>query len=261
MANLESTRQIEPAAQRVKVATIHHVSVWLRLWHWLDGSVVIALLLTYLLRATLLSGRTNADIFTEQLASHQIAASREVVRDLAHGLVDRLWTWHEYLGYALTALLIFRALIFVREGAEPFATAVRGWRVLFSKSHRAIESAPEIMFSGVRPNPIQNILVKNLYALFYVLQVVIVGTGLVLAFDDFLKEKLNVSKSTFSWMHSVHEYIMWFFLGFVIVHVIGVVVAECSNEPGLVSRMINGGSARDGQRATPAVNGRQKIEE
>jgi Ni,Fe-hydrogenase I cytochrome b subunit len=40
---------------------------------------------------------------------------------------------------------------------------------------------------------------------------------------------------------------MWFFLAFVIVHVIGVFTAENLGDPGIVSAMINGGrsSSRD----------------
>ena len=189
----------------------------LRVWHWLNGLVVMGLLGTYFLRETLLSVRFNRQLLVDKLAENEINADISVGKDLARALVDRLWIWHINLGYALTALFVFRLLIFFLDGSTPVGQALKAWR------------------AGDR----HGFLVKSLYAVFYMLVAVMVTSGLAMVFGDSLKIPQGLGDA----LTETHEAVMWFFVAFAVVHMAGVIRAELTDDQGLVSRMIHGGKS------------------
>ena len=74
--------------------------------------------------------------------------------------------------------------------------------------------------------------------IFYVLLLVIVATGLLLAFDD----ELGLSKATSHSVKEVHGFCMYPVLAFIAIHLVGVWMAERKADgKGIVSDMINGG--------------------
>ena len=79
-------------------------------------------------------------------------------------------------------------------------------------------------------------LIKTLYAVFYVLLIVMVVTGLCLAFRDSVPalRKMHFIKE-------IHGFIMYLIIGFIIVHIAGVIIGERKGHKGIVSDMINGG--------------------
>ena len=192
-------------------------SLGLRIWHWLNSAVVMGLLATYFLRTTLLSMKINRQLFVEKLAEREIVVDINVGKDLARVLVDRLWVWHVNLGYALTALLVFRLLLFVSDRSHPFALL---WQFLKKRDLSAHALA-----------------VKTLYAVFYIVQSLMVLSGLSIVFG----EKLGLTESVFEKIEEFHETAMWFFVVFLTLHVLGVIIAELTDDPGLVSRMLHGG--------------------
>jgi Ni,Fe-hydrogenase I cytochrome b subunit len=203
-------------------------SLGLRIWHWLDGLVVLGLLLTFLLRETLFSVRANRDMFLQKLGEQQITLTEAQARDLARELMHHLWAWHINLGYVLTALLLWRVILFFFEEENAFMATLRGARRLpKSLDFRSLHS------TGV----------KLLYSVFYLAQTFMVLSGLTMVFG----KSMGLSHDFTHGLHEIHETVMWFFLFFVIVHVAGVVTAENTTDPGLASEMINGGR-RDGSR-------------
>ena len=64
-------------------------------------------------------------------------------------------------------------------------------------------------------------------------------TGLVLAFEDteFLKPIHNAAKS-------IHGFVQYLIYGYIAVHLIGVVLADVTSNPGIISRMFNNGKSQ-----------------
>jgi len=198
----------------------------LRVWHWLTAVSILGLLGTVLIRKTLLSWRTNAALIEEKLKAAGITITPELAREIAVAIRNPLWDWHIYLGFALGALFIGRVFIaFLVErqfmGAEVF---------------KAISGLPRVPESE-KGDAYYFILVKALYAVFYLFTAFMVVTGFMLTF----KTDFGLSRELAQKTKELHELAMWFFVGFVGVHILGVIAAEVGRFPGIVSDMISGG--------------------
>ena len=201
----------------------------LRAWHWLNALVIVSLLLTVLLRKTLLSWRTNSALIQEKLTNAGTTITPELAKEIAVSIRNPLWDWHIYLGYALSALLLGRLLValFVEKNSfnlQPLKN------ILSASSLPESEKKEAIHFS----------LVKIGYAVFYMATLLMVATGLLLVF----KGSLNLSKPLSEAFKEIHEVMMWFFVVFIAGHVAGVVLAENGKDRGLISDMVNGGDSK-----------------
>jgi len=194
----------------------------LRIWHWLNAIAIIGLLLTVLLRKTLLSWKTNSAVISSKLEAAGQAITPELAKEIAVSIRNPLWDIHIYLGYLLGALLLGRILIIIFVEKKCLLTSV-----LQSLKNGAI----------YKTNTRHYYMVKALYALFYIMTLLMVVTGFLLVF----KESLSLEKSMSSFLKETHEIAMWFFVAFVAGHIIGLVVAEQGDDAGLVSDMISGG--------------------
>ena len=198
----------------------------LRLWHWLNAFVILSLLVTVLLRKTLLSWRTNAELIEVKLSDVGTTITPELAKEIAVAIRNPLWDWHVYLGFALTLLLASRLLIAIFVEKKKFNTQV--FRNIFNiKSLKPNEKFKALHFN----------LVKVGYLVFYLVTLLMVISGLTLNF----KTDLNIAKELAGTIKEVHEYLMWFFVVFVFGHIVGVIVAESGSDRGIVSDMINGG--------------------
>ncbi len=194
----------------------------LRIWHWLNALVIMSLLLTVLLRKTLLSWRTNSSIIMSKLESAGHSISSDLAADIAKTIRNPLWDWHILLGYALGALLLSRLLIaiFVEK------------RCLFLSVFKSI-SNKTILQKTTR----HYYLIKALYAIFHLMTFVVFITGLVLIF----KKDLALERAVIEIFKEVHEISMWFFIAFIVAHLIGIIISENGKDAGIVSDMISGG--------------------
>jgi len=80
-------------------------------------------------------------------------------------------------------------------------------------------------------------VVKSLYAIFYLLLIIMVVTGLFLAFEDFFAPYKAIRHS----VKEFHGFCMYLIIGFIVIHIAGVFLAERKDSKGIVSDMINGG--------------------
>lgn len=198
-----------------------------RLWHWANFGVLTGLLLTVLLRKTLLSYRANAVILKDKLAEIGVTVTIDQAKDIAKVLRDNLWAWHVNLGLILAGLVVLRVVaeIFMRsEGrlVSKLSNGIAAWR-----ARRDRPDAEAGHYS----------VVKLGYVVFYVCLVMMVGSGLTLTYG----EGLGFPESRLELVAEVHETMMYFFLAFIVVHLVGVVRMELTKAPGLVSDMIHGG--------------------
>lgn len=201
----------------------------LRLWHWLNALAILGLLTTVLLRKTFLSWRTNAALIENKLQQVGTTVTPEIAKEIAVSIRDPMWDWHIYLGFALTALILFRILIglFIVKKCPATQSLKSTLKILKVDKSERFKAAH---FAGV----------KISYAMFYLATVFMVTSGLTMNF----KNELGLSKDQIAPIKEIHELMMWFFVGFIVLHIIGVIIAELRDEPGVVSDMINGGDKK-----------------
>lgn len=190
----------------------------LRAWHWLDAVVIVALIVTFFLREFLVS---HSRYLIQRLNEAGLSIADNQVRPIIGEMVDQLWTWHLYLGYALTALFIWRMILLFTVQANPLREC---WRSVCAMRE-------QFDFRNIHGTA-----VKAGYVVFYALQLFMIVTGLIMAFGESLKLSAPLEDA----IHEGHEAVMWFFVAFVVFHVVGVFVAENKDDPGIVSAMING---------------------
>jgi len=198
----------------------------LRLWHWLNMIVISGSLITVLINSTITDKQNITSLVKEKIADTK-GVDNDLSRSVAGALEDRVWAVHEYFGYCLAALLVFRLLLeFFQLADQKFIRKLRD----AGEKYRKIKKD--------RQDALHELTVKIIYAIFYGLLVIMVVTGLSLAFDD----DLQFLKSIHHPVKSVHGFCMYLILGFIVVHVAGVLLAERKKEgKGIVSDMINGG--------------------
>jgi Ni/Fe-hydrogenase 1 B-type cytochrome subunit len=219
---------IDPKHKDIKhPKPIKKYSATLRLWHWLNAVVITGSLLTVLLNSTLFKTKKNAVFIKSALTKAGTVVTDNQARAVAHGLSDKIWQIHIYCGYTLAGLLLFRLMLeFFQLADQKLVRKVKGaYRQYYTvKRHR--EQA------------IHEFWVKTLYAVFYLMLLTMVTTGLCLAFEDDVPWLKSIHA-----FRQIHSFTMYLILAFIIVHIAGVFLAERKGDKGIVSDMINGGQA------------------
>ena len=184
-----------------------------RLWHWIHAVVILGLLGTVFLRKTFLSWRTNSNILTEKLSGIDITVTADQAKMLAKSIRAPMWEWHILLGYALTALVIWRiALFFTQSGKQNY--------------------------QHLKEENFHKKIVKLGYITIYAVIAFMTVSGLVIHFY----QELGLVKDTAHDIKEIHELVYNALLIFVPLHILGVFVAENQDEKGILSAMVNGGS-------------------
>ena len=200
-------------------------SLGLRLWHWLSLLVISGSLITVLINSTLITRENTVPLVTSELAQQHVTVNAEQARSVGHALEDQVWGIHIYFGYALAALLLFRIVLeFFQLADQKF---IRKMKVAYAQYRLTKQNRMAR----------HELAVKSLYSLFYLLLITMAITGLFLAFEDFFEPFKSIRHD----VKEVHGFCMYLILGFIALHVGGVLLAEGRKEKGLVSDMINGG--------------------
>ncbi|MDB5090346.1 MAG: cytochrome b [Mucilaginibacter sp.] len=219
---------IEP----VKMDVVHpqkskKYSPSLRLWHWVNLVVISGSLITVLINSTITDDHTTSSLIKTELQKSGVNASADQAGSAAHALSDSVWDIHVYFGYCLAGLLVFRLILeFFQLADQKF---IRQMKSAYTKFN-AIKKNREIAR--------HELTVKLIYAIFYLLLIIMVTTGLFLAFED----ALAAYKSIRHTVKDVHGFCMYLVLAFIAVHLAGVFLAERKDSKGIVSDMINGGN-------------------
>jgi cytochrome b561 len=147
-----------------------------------------------------------ADIIQAYLNGTDQSLSREQLIVLAKQIREPMWDWHIYLGYVLTGLFSLRFIL-------PFFGTMK----------------------------FQNPLAKNLsfkqkfqkwtYIIFYVFVIVSLTTGLIIEFGP---------KEFKTPMKEIHVLGIYYLIGFIVLHIGGVLIAEFTNQKGIISRIVSG---------------------
>jgi len=218
---------IEPTKKDIQHPTrTKKYSSSLRLWHWLNALVITGSLLTVLLNATILKGRNDSPVIKAALQKAGAVVTDAQVKVATHDLSDKVWDIHVYFGYGLSALLLFRILLeFFQLADQKF---IRTLKIAWQKSAATKKQLETALHERV---------VKTIYAFFYLVLLIMVLTGLFLAFEDFFEPYKSIRHT----VKDVHNFGMYIVLGFITIHLAGVFLAERKDAKGIVSDMINGG--------------------
>ena len=190
-------------------------SLSMRLWHWGNAFLIMAQLVTILFLSVIVNTKTLRPEFKQALQKSGVTLDEQQARSLAHIVSERIWDWHVYFGLALAAFLAFRlVLVFAQPAPQRFSAR-------FAEAKRAGGDA---------------LFAKYTYIAFYLMLVVQVATGLLLVYGD----DLGLARGAEHNVKEVHGFNMYLLIGYVVVHVAGVVRAEIVERYGPIGSMIHG---------------------
>ena len=180
-----------------------------RIWHWLNSVVVLGLLGTVFLRKTFLSWRTNSEILMSELSEVGVEITAAQAKVLAKAVRAGMWEWHIILGYALAFLILYRIYLFIADKSE-------------------VESFESLS--------LHKKAVKISYYVVYATLLFMAVSGFTIHFY----QELGITKDFAGTIKDIHEFVFNVIMVFVPLHIAGVIVADATDENGLVSTMING---------------------
>ncbi len=182
-----------------------------RVIHWAIAISFMLLLVTIFLRLTWMNKNNVAIIIQDYLSGTDQVLSQDQLIVLAKKIRQPMWIWHIYLGYVLTGLFSLRFIL-------PFFGQMK-FQNPFAKGLTLKEQ-----------------IQKWTYIIFYIGVVVSLVTGLVIKFGSRdLKEP----------MEEIHVLSIYYLIGFIILHLGGVFIAEFTNQKGIISRIVSGTDDKD----------------
>ncbi len=198
----------------------------IRIWHWLTFLVVTSLIVTVLMASTVLNPRKNVPVVQNVLKEKGITVDERQSFAVAHMYDDKMWDLHKLLGYALTFLFLFRIIIEIRQAKdEKMQTRIK--KTLLSYLQSPKDKKDERHY----------LIVKYSYLLFYAFLLIMVTTGMLIAFGG----DLGIAGPTRHSIKEVHGFVQYLIYAFVFSHLCGVILADLGKAKGIVSGMINGG--------------------
>ncbi len=219
-----------PTQTAPPVTATHDYSVAMRLWHWANAALVSGQLLTILFQKVIVNAKQAVPEFQQAITKGGGTLSEQQGRAVAHVISERIWTWHVWLGVALAAFWLFWTVMQAldpagrRFGARLRAAAQR-YKLAAPAEHAAARHV---------------LLAKLTYAAFYLFITIMVVTGLALIFADDLPWLGRLEHT----VKEVHNVTMYLIIGYIVLHVGGVVWADIHDDRGLISRMVSGDDPR-----------------
>ena len=177
-----------------------------RIIHWAIAVSFLLLLITIFLRLTWMNKNNMAVIIQDYLSGTDQALTQDQLIVLAKKIRQPMWDWHIYIGYVLTGLFSLR-FILPLFGQMKFQNP-------FTKNQS-----------------IKDKFQKWTYIIFYICVVISLVTGLIIEFGpkEFKKP-----------MEEIHVLGTYYLIGFIVIHLAGVLIAEFTNEKGIISRIVSG---------------------
>lgn len=177
-----------------------------RLLHWAIAFCILFMLFTVFLRMNWMDKHVMGDIIGQKMGNLGMKLSNDDAVGVAKGIRGNMWQWHVYVGYVLIGLFALRMLLF---------TTTKGT----FKNEKETDS-------------FKNKLRVWTYRIFYTLLAGILTTGILIVWG---------ARSIHHTIEEIHELALYIVLAFVFLHFCGFLIAECTNQKGIVSAMINGG--------------------
>ncbi|MDB5235095.1 MAG: hypothetical protein JWR44_2088 [Hymenobacter sp.] len=198
----------------------------IRFWHWANALLISLQLLTILFQKVIVNSRSAVPEFQQAMSKDNVTITTQQGRAFAHIISERIWDWHVYFGYALVALWVLRAVLHFT-GPSNLRFSARVMEIL--RRYRLAPPADKSKAGKI-------LFAKTTYVLFYVFITIMVITGLVLVYHDDVSFFGKIEHTA----TEIHNVTMYLLMGFIVLHVVGVVWAEMKEDHGLISRMIGG---------------------
>ncbi|MBK6732053.1 MAG: cytochrome b/b6 domain-containing protein [Bacteroidetes bacterium] len=177
-----------------------------RILHWTIATAFMLLLITIFLRLTWMNKYNVSEIIQNYLSTTDQKLSEDQSIALAKQIRQPMWIWHIYIGYFLVGLFSIRFLL-APTGFMKFQNPfVKGLSL-------------KVKFQ------------KWTYIVFYVCVAISLITGMIIVLGP---------KSLKNSMEEIHVLGIYYLLAFIIVHIAGVLIAEFTNQKGIISRIISG---------------------
>ena len=177
-----------------------------RIMHWSIAITFILLVLTIFLRLTWMNKNNVADIIQDFLSDTDTTLERDQLITLAKKIRQPMWIWHIYLGYVLTGLFLLRFMLPIF-GEMKFQNPLKKGLTVKEKFQ------------------------KWIYIIFYICITISLITGLMIKFGP---------ESVEHTMEEIHVMSIYYVIAFLILHWGGVLIAELTDQKGLISRVISG---------------------
>ena len=177
-----------------------------RIMHWSIAICMILLLFTIFLRLTWLNKNNVADIIQDYLNNKDTSLSREEAIVLAKQIRKPMWNWHIYLGYILSGLFVIRLTL-------PFFGSMK----FANPFDKQLPSKVKFQYW--------------VYVVFYVCVMISLITGLTIELGP-----KNMKDS----MEEIHVLSLYYLIPFLVLHLAGVLRAEFTTNPGIISKIIKG---------------------
>lgn len=177
-----------------------------RILHWSIAITLLFLMLTVFLRLTWLEKNNVAALLQENLKLLQINITQEDAIKIAKKIRKPMWDWHIYSGYLLIALYLLRMFSIFKAG------------VVFPNPFSKHQSSKQKLQGWT-------------YVIFYFLMGISLLTGILIV------------KGPENWkevLESIHVQSIYYVVLFIIMHLTGIVIAEITDQKGIVSKMIHG---------------------
>ncbi len=177
-----------------------------RIIHWAIAISFLLLLLTIFLRLTWMNKHNVAAIIQDYIIGTGQTLSEDQLIVLAKKIRQPMWDWHIYIGYVLVGLFSIRF-------------------ILPAFGHMKIQ------------NPLSKDLTAKMkvqnwtYLIFYICVIVSLTTGLIIELGP-----KDLKKS----IEDIHVLSIYYLLAFITIHLAGVLLAEFSDQKGIVSRIVSG---------------------
>ncbi|GAB3870903.1 hypothetical protein GCM10028824_20090 [Hymenobacter segetis] len=197
----------------------------IRFWHWANALLISLQLITILFQKVIVNSRSAVPEFQQAMSKANVTITTKQGGAFAHIISERIWDWHIYFGWALVALWVMR-LGLQLTGPSNLRFSARLMEIL--RRYRLAPPADKSQAGKI-------LFAKTTYALFYLFLTIMVATGLIMIYED---------TAFFGPMHhtaeEIHNVTMYLIIGFILIHVVGVVWAESKEDHGLISRMVGG---------------------
>mgnify|MGYP005856737263 CR=1 FL=1 len=177
-----------------------------RILHWAIAISFMLLLITIFLRLTWMNKNSVAAIIQDYLSTTGQTLSQDQLIVLAKKIRKPMWDWHIYIGYVLTGLFSLRFML-------PLFGSMK-FQSPFAKNLS-----------------LKDKFQKWIYIIFYGCVVISLVTGLIIEFGpkEFKKP-----------MEDIHILGIYYLVAFIVLHITGVLIAEFTNQKGIVSRIVSG---------------------
>lgn len=177
-----------------------------RIIHWTIAIYIVLLLITLFLRLTWMNKNNVAEIIQSYLSSEGISINHDQSISLAKQIRKPMWTWHIYIGYVLTALFSIRFLL-------PFIGRMKFQNPL----EKGLTTKQKFQ--------------KLTYIIFYIGIALSLITGLIMEFGP---------KQLAEPAENIHVLALYYLIPFIVIHIIGVLVAEFTDQKGIIYSIIRG---------------------